>query len=76
MLVDIDDPDLTLDEMFRTWPETAAVFLKRGMLCIGCPVAPFHTLIDACREYQLGEAVMRDELKSIISSDEASRLQR
>ncbi|MHA3980873.1 hypothetical protein ACW9UR_24750 [Halovulum sp. GXIMD14794] len=39
MLADIDDPDLTMDEMFRTWPETASVFVKRGMLCVGCHIA-------------------------------------
>jgi hybrid cluster-associated redox disulfide protein len=27
------------------------VFLNRRLRCIGCPIAPFHTLADAAREH-------------------------
>lgn len=60
----IDDPDLTLRLLFHHWPETAGVFLSRRMLCLGCPIAPFHTVIDACAEYRLDEVVFRDELRA------------
>lgn len=49
----LDDADLTLDEMFRRWPGTATVFLKHKMLCVGCPVAHFHKVTDACEAYDL-----------------------
>jgi len=48
-----DSPDLTLDEMFRNWPETATVFINHGMLCVGCPIVAFHTVADACAAYDL-----------------------
>ncbi len=60
---DIDDPDLPLADLFRAWPETAAVFLRRRMLCFGCPIAPFHTVMDACSEYGLDEETFRKELR-------------
>lgn len=63
MQPDIEDPDLPLEAIFEMWPATAAVFLRRGMLCVGCPVAPFHTVIDACREYRLDEDAFRGELR-------------
>ena len=47
----IDDPDLPLSRLFERWPAAAAVFLSQGMLCFGCPIAPFHTLADAAREH-------------------------
>jgi len=60
----IDDPDLSLCQLFDHWPETAAVFLAHRMFCFGCPIAPFHTVIDACLEYGLDEATFRAALRA------------
>ncbi|PVB61500.1 DUF1858 domain-containing protein [Labrenzia sp. 011] len=60
----IDDPDLPLTLLFRVWPQTPSVFIRHRMLCYGCPIAPFHTVIDACREYDLDEQVFRAELRA------------
>ncbi|WP_226779917.1 DUF1858 domain-containing protein [Oceaniglobus trochenteri] len=62
---DFDDPDMMLSEMFAHWPETAAAFLNRRMLCPGCPIAPFHAVVDACGEYDLDEGVFRAELRAL-----------
>ena len=60
---DIDNPDLPLQVLFDRWPGTASVFLAHRMLCFGCPIAPFHTVIDACEEYGLDEMRFRRELR-------------
>ena len=60
----IDDPDLSLARLFELWPGTPAVFLRHAMLCYGCPIAPFHTVIDACAEYGLDERAFDDALKA------------
>ena len=60
----MDDPDLPLLLLFDRWPKTAGVFLARQMLCFGCPIAPFHTVIDACIEYRLDEVAFRAELRT------------
>ncbi len=60
-----DDPVLPLSEMFLGWPELSEVFLSRRMLCFGCPVAPFHTVIDACAEYGLDEAEFGAALRAM-----------
>lgn len=65
---DLDQPDLTLDRMMVLWPETVAVFLRHKMLCVGCMVNPFHTVIDACLEYELDEQVFRAELRQAVST--------
>ncbi|TDL79421.1 DUF1858 domain-containing protein [Palleronia sediminis] len=49
----IDDLDLPLDRLMSAWPATVAVFVRHRMLCPGCPIAPFHTVVDACAEYGL-----------------------
>ena len=59
---DLRDPDLPLSMIFDRWPETAGAFFRRRMLCFGCPIAPFHTLTDACEEYGLDPDAFCDEL--------------
>jgi hybrid cluster-associated redox disulfide protein len=58
----LDDPDMPLDMVMSIWPDTVVVFLRHKMLCVGCMVNPFHTVIDACREYGLDEKMFRAEL--------------
>lgn len=40
-----------VDEIMRQWPVTIRVFLDYQMRCVGCPIACFHTVDDACREH-------------------------
>ena len=40
-----------VDDVMRTRPGTIRVFLKYEMRCVGCPIATFHTVDDACREH-------------------------
>ncbi len=45
-------------------PAAARVLLDHGMHCVGCPIAPFETLADACAIYQLDVADLIAELAS------------
>lgn len=62
-----DDPDLTLDELMTRWPSTVRVFTRHAMLCVGCPIGPFHTVVEACAEYVLDEDAFRAELEDAIT---------
>lgn len=62
----INDPKLTLGNLMLLWPETTKVFLRHKMLCVGCMVTSFHTVEDACLEYDLDEAVFRAELQKAV----------
>jgi hybrid cluster-associated redox disulfide protein len=42
--------DLVDDVMSRS-PQAIRVFLRFKMRCVGCPIACFHTVDDACREH-------------------------
>lgn len=65
---DINDPDMSLDMLMSIWPETITIFLQHKMLCVGCMVNSFHTIIHACRAYDLDEMMFRAELQGAISS--------
>ena len=67
----LNDPDLSLAELFAARPETARVFLARRMACVGCPVAPFHTVADACAEYAHAKGRFRAALAAVSPSRSA-----
>ncbi|MDH6233811.1 hybrid cluster-associated redox disulfide protein [Mesorhizobium soli] len=56
------DHDMTMDTIMREWPGTIRVILNHGMLCVGCPIASFHTVSDAAREHSLDEEKLIDDL--------------
>jgi len=66
---DIEDPDQTLADLMTQWPQTIPVFMRHRMLCVGCLVSPFHTVMDACLEYDLDETTFLEELSRAVSND-------
>ncbi|MBP1807406.1 hypothetical protein [Rubellimicrobium aerolatum] len=62
--LDIDDPDLPLSRLFEAWPDAGLAFVERRMLCFGCPIAPFHRVADAVREYGFDEEAFRAEIRA------------
>jgi hybrid cluster-associated redox disulfide protein len=43
--------ELTVDEVMQRWPATIRVFLDFDMQCVGCPIATFHSVEEACDEH-------------------------
>jgi len=60
--------DMSVDAIMRTWPSTIFVMIRHGMLCIGCPIATFHTVTDACEAHGVDEEMFLGELLSAIRS--------
>jgi hybrid cluster-associated redox disulfide protein len=40
-----------VEEVVSQFPRAARAFLDRGMHCVGCDIARFETLSEACRIY-------------------------
>ncbi|WP_434781323.1 DUF1858 domain-containing protein [Aminobacter carboxidus] len=59
---------MSMDDIMRASPGTIHVVLKHRMLCVGCPIAPFHTMSDACREHSVDEPLFVDHIKCEIGS--------
>ena len=45
--------DTLVDDVMRDKAATIRVFLDFKMRCVGCPIACFHTVDDACREHSV-----------------------
>jgi hybrid cluster-associated redox disulfide protein len=59
--------DDLVDDVMRGAPETIRVFLKFRMGCVGCPIACFHTVDDACREHGVDADAFLDALHSAVA---------
>ncbi len=60
--------DLTVAEILQRWPQTAQVFLRHRMACVGCAIAPFETLTEVSEIYQVNTEKFLQELKDISGS--------
>ena len=56
-----------VDDIMRCWPMTIRAFLKHRMHCVGCPIACFHTVADACREHGVDQKEFLADLRAIIA---------
>jgi hybrid cluster-associated redox disulfide protein len=52
---------LVADALAST-PAAAPVFVERAMRCVGCPFAPFETIAEAARIYNLDAGELADAL--------------
>jgi hybrid cluster-associated redox disulfide protein len=43
--------EMMVDDVMRRWPSTIRVFLDFRMRCVGCPIASFHSIDEACAEH-------------------------
>ena len=49
-------------------PETIRVFLDFRMGCVGCPIACFHTVDDACGEHHVDRDAFLKALREVVES--------
>lgn len=59
---------MSMDAIMRAWPATIRVALRHRMLCVGCSVAGFHTISDACREHGVDEDAFFIEIAAAIKT--------
>lgn len=59
--------DLVHDVM-NDWPATIRIFLDFKMGCVGCPIACFHTVDDACGEHHVDRAAFLAALREVVES--------
>lgn len=62
--------DMSMDEIMQIWPASIRTILDYGLLCVGCPIASFHTVDDAVREHGIPEEEFRNALRSITDAQE------
>lgn len=61
------DPGMSIDAVMRRWPAAIRVVMRHRMLCVGCPVGPFHSIAEACAEHGLDECRFAAELAAAVN---------
>lgn len=59
---------MSIDQMVRTWPRTIRVVLDHRMHCVGCPIARFQTVSDACKEHGVDEDLFLEDVRRAIGT--------
>lgn len=57
--------DTLVDDVMDACPATIRVFLDFKMGCVGCPIACFHTVDDACGEHGVDRAAFLAALRAV-----------
>ena len=57
--------DMTVEQVMNRWPDSVRVFLDFGMDCVGCPIAAFHSVEEAGREYGIDAHAILLKLRSV-----------
>ena len=58
-----------VQEVVERYPQTVAIFVHRGLNCVGCYISPFHTIADTAREYALALEPLLGDLNRAIGEE-------
>ena len=62
-------PDTVISDLLAEYPECIRAFINHKMLCVGCPVARFHTVSYACEEHNVDLSLFLGALHSAMLLD-------
>jgi hybrid cluster-associated redox disulfide protein len=62
------DSKMTVSELMTYHPSAIDVFIKRKMLCVGCPTETFHTLEDVARINGIALKNLLEDLQDAIDA--------
>ena len=61
--------DMTVAEVLEAWPGTVSVFQEFKTACVGCVMAPFDTMADVARIYELELSDLMTALNRVVPVD-------
>lgn len=64
----ISPTDIVADIMDR-WPQTAPVFIKHQMGCVGCSMAKFESLEEALKVYHAPVDAFMTEIEELVKDE-------
>ena len=73
MLITQPTQEMTVAEVLEAWPETVEVFQSMKTACVGCVMAPFDTLADVARIYEIDVQAIMQALNQTIEMDSAAQ---
>jgi hybrid cluster-associated redox disulfide protein len=65
--------DCIVQGVIDRYPQTITVFARHGLQCVGCYIAPFHTIADSAREHTVPLEILIADLNRALVSLERTR---
>ncbi len=59
---------ISMADLMATWPQAIPILLERRMACVGCDMARFETLADACTIYGIDPGRLLADLSRVIEN--------
>ncbi len=69
MATPLPNSNMTVAEVLEKWPETFTVFQEFKTACVGCVMAPFDTMDDVARIYEMDLSDLIEALDAVVSAD-------
>ena len=69
MVTPLPNSNMTVAEVLEKWPETFTVFQEFKTACVGCVMAPFDTIDDVARIYEMDLSDLIEALDAMVSAD-------
>jgi len=73
MAATLPTKDMTVAEVLEAWPQTVEVFQALKTACVGCVMAPFDTLDDVARIYELDLEVVMEAMHQAARSSRSGQ---
>jgi hybrid cluster-associated redox disulfide protein len=65
--------DCIVQRVIDRYPQTITVFARHGLQCVGCYIAPFHTIADSAREHTVPlEVLVADLNRALVAVEHTS----
>ena len=65
--------EMSVAEVLEAWPETVEVFQALKTACVGCVMAPFDTLDDVARIYEIEPGTIMEALHQAVQSSQPNQ---
>ena len=65
--------EMIIEDVLLQWPQTADVFQRYNMACVGCVMAPFYTVADAIAIYGLSPEPFLADLEHLIDKQSSEQ---
>jgi len=66
-------PTNTIAELLAAYPVAARILVSHRMHCVGCDVAPFETVAEACVVYGVDVEEFFDEIHRVTATKEGNQ---
>jgi len=58
--------EMTINEVFKKYPKTVAIFMSYGLYCVGCPAAQSETIEELAKANQMDLKKLLESLNKVV----------